>query len=372
LLALIINFFSGANLNYQQITGLRHLTVLGGEAISVAEGVPNPWTKLGELSSLFLLVFVVDASVSLWQRGDRTERRRALVVGGSTTFCIVVAATNSALLHAGIIHAPYLISFPFLAVVAAMGYELSSDVVRAAQLARQLQASEALLRESEQHMSLAASAAGLAMWTWDIGRDEIWSTEEGRVLFGFAKSDKINFDIFLDLVHPEDRQTIRQAVAKAVNGKGEYASEYRIVLPDGQVRWIAGRGRVEFTGGKPLSMRGVSLDITWRKQAELEGAHQRNELAHLSRVSLLGELSGSLAHELNQPLAAILSNAQAAQRFLAQDAADPAELQEILNDIVEQDKRAREFIRGIRLLLKKGTVQLQPLDANKVYITSSS
>ena len=138
------------------------------------------------------------------------------------------------------------------------------------------------------------------------------------------------------------------------------------MLPDGQVRWIAGRGRVEFTGGKPLRMRGVSLDITRRKQAELEAARQRNELAHLSRVSLLGELSGSFAHELNQPLTAILSNAQAAQRFLTQDAADPAELQEILNDIVEEDKRAGEVIRGMYLLLKKGEVQLQALDVNKV------
>ena len=113
-------------------------------------------------------------------------------------------------------------------------------------------------------------------------------------------------------------------------------------------------------------MRGVSLDITRRKQAEQEAARQRNGLVHLSRVSLLGELSGSFAHGLNQPLTAILSNTQAAQRFLTQDAADPAELQEILNDIVEEDKRAGEVIRGMYLLLKKGEVQLQALDVNKV------
>jgi two-component system sensor kinase FixL len=86
LLALIINFLSVANLNYKEITGLRHLTILGGETISVAEGVPNPWTKLAEISSLLLLIFVADASVTLWRRGNRTERRRALVVGGSTAF----------------------------------------------------------------------------------------------------------------------------------------------------------------------------------------------------------------------------------------------------------------------------------------------
>ena len=84
------------------------------------------------------------------------------------------------------------------------------------------------MRESEQHMGLAASAAELAMWTWDILRDQVWTTDKGRALFGFAKSDKINFDAFLGAVHPEDREMIRRAAAKAVNGDGEYESEYRV------------------------------------------------------------------------------------------------------------------------------------------------
>ena len=78
------------------------------------------------------------------------------------------------------------------------------------------------------------------------------------------------------------------------------------MLPDGQLRWIAGRGLVEFDAdGQPARMFGCSLDITRRKQAELEAACHRNEMAHLSRVTMLGELSGSIAHELTQPLSAI-------------------------------------------------------------------
>src|SRR6516165_3449395 len=99
------------------------------------------------------------------------------------------------------------------------------------------------------------------------------------------------------------------------------------------------------------------IDITERRRAELEAARQRDELAHLSRVALLGELSGSLAHELNQPLAAILFNAQAAQLLLMQNASDPAELQElqeILREIVDENKRAGEVIRRLRTLLRKG------------------
>jgi hypothetical protein len=185
LLDLIVNFFSTPNANYKEITGLRHLRILGGETISLVQGVENPWIKVSELSSLLFLVFVVDASIILWRRARPGERRRAVIVGGSMTFFIVVVAGTSALIEAGVMHSPYLISFSFLAIVAAMGYELSLDVVRAAQLARELQASEAALRESEQNMGLAASAAELAMWMWDIPRDEIWTTDKGRGLFGF-------------------------------------------------------------------------------------------------------------------------------------------------------------------------------------------
>jgi two-component system, LuxR family, sensor kinase FixL len=96
------------------------------------------------------------------------------------------------------------------------------------------------------------------------------------------------------------------------------------------------------------------VDITKRKLAELEAARQRHDLAHLSRVTALGELSSSLAHELTHPITAILSNAQAAQRFLARDDVNLDEVREILNDIVAQDERAGEVIQGLRLLLKKG------------------
>jgi two-component system sensor kinase FixL len=89
-------------------------------------------------------------------------------------------------------------------------------------------------------------------------------------------------------------------------------------------------------------------------------------MAHLSRVAMLGELSGSLAHELSSPLSAILSNAQAAQRILANGDADRAEVREILNDIVREDKRAGEVIRGLRMLLKKGEVQQRALRINKI------
>jgi two-component system sensor kinase FixL len=130
---------------------------------------------------------------------------------------------------------------------------------------------------------------------------------------------------------------------------------------------VMSRGRPHFRqDGSVDRLMGVSVDISDRKHAEAELNERRSELAHLSRVTMLGELSSSIAHELNQPLTAILSNAQAAQRYLAIDAPNLAEVREILADIVTQDERAGEVIQRLRLLLKKGEVQQQTLDANEV------
>ncbi len=108
------------------------------------------------------------------------------------------------------------------------------------------------------------------------------------------------------------------------------------------------------------------MTCTRRKQAERDELQQRNELARLSRLAILGELSGALAHELNQPLTAILSNAQAAQDILDQNPSDLDELREILQDIVDADRGARELIRRLRLLFRKGEIQSEVLDLNEL------
>jgi PAS domain S-box-containing protein len=118
-------------------------------------------------------------------------------------------------------------------------------------------------------MSLAAEAANLVPWAWDISRDDVWMTAEGRELFGFGKSESLDFSRFLRALHIEDRQRIEQLVGLARDEGGEYEGEYRVVRPNGETLWIAGRGRVEFnSGGKPVFLRGVSRDITLSKQVE--------------------------------------------------------------------------------------------------------
>ena len=110
----------------------------------------------------------------------------------------------------------------FTGVVAAMGLELSRNVLRAAELSDEL-------REIQQRIDLAASAAELGLWIWDIARDEIWTTDKGRELFGFAKTEPLDFARIAGRLHPDDREPLRAAVAAALENGGDYHSEYRIL-----------------------------------------------------------------------------------------------------------------------------------------------
>src|SRR6266516_5628582 len=130
---------------------------------------------------------------------------------------------------------------------------------------------EEALRESEARINLAADAANFGLWLWNIRDDELLVTEKWRRLFGFAESEPVNFGQLLQVVHPEDRERMKQTVQEMLEhgGGGEHESEYRITRPDGSIRWIAGYGGVELDDrGKPAFARGVSRDITKRKIAE--------------------------------------------------------------------------------------------------------
>jgi PAS domain S-box-containing protein len=267
-LALLLNFLSPPNLNFREVTSLGHLSWWGGETVSVAVGVPNPWSLIGQLSTLLVLIFFVDATIAVWRRG---EQRRALLVGGSAILFITLALAQSVLVIWGAVRWPFINSIPYLGIIAAMGYELSYDFLRAAKLAQDFQTSEAALRESEARINIATNAANLGLWLWNIPSDQLRVTQKWRELFGFPDSEPVTFDRLLQLVHPEDRERMKQLVQQMFEHGGEYESEYRITRPDGSTRWILGYGSVELDErGKPAFARGVSRDITTRKLAEEE------------------------------------------------------------------------------------------------------
>lgn len=226
---------------------------------------------------------------------------------------------------------------------------------------------ERALAESKELMGLAADAAHLGMWVWDVSGDDAWMTEQGRALFGFTPGARVDYAAILDRVHPEDRAAREAAIKRALETRGEYEMEYRVQPPEGGVRWVSARGRcVGAVNGRGQKLLGVSMDVTVRKQAELEAAQQRAELGHLSRVALVGEMATSLAHELNQPLTAIVTNASAAQRFIAHGGMDPDELRELLADIAADGRRAGEVIRGIKGMVHKVESQRRALNLNEV------
>jgi two-component system sensor kinase FixL len=159
-------------------------------------------------------------------------------------------------------------------------------------------------------------------------------------------------------------------VLSALDGGGELDVEYRLITSDGLTRWISARGRAEkVSNGKPLRMRGISLDITSRKQSEVEIEELRRELAHVTRVSTIGQLSTALAHEVSQPLGAILSNAEAAEMLLDLDLPSRRSLEqvrEILADIRKDDERASEVIHRMRTLLRKRKLVIQPVNIREL------
>src|SRR5205814_4026251 len=154
-LSLILNFIFSPNINYREITAPRHIALLR-ESVSVPEGVPNPWMLVAQVSLLLLVIYVTDAAIAVWRRG---ERRKALMVGGSILFFVMAGTAEGVVIAWGIISMPVTVSLFYQGIVATMAYELSYDVLRAARLAHRLQASEAGLRESEERFRTVADAA---------------------------------------------------------------------------------------------------------------------------------------------------------------------------------------------------------------------
>jgi PAS domain S-box-containing protein len=226
---------------------------------------------------------------------------------------------------------------------------------------------EASLRQSEERIKLVADGANLGMEVWDLDKDEFWMTEKGRTLFGFARDARLDYAAVASRVHPDDRAAWDAAIKHAVDREGEYATEYRILLPDGTIRWIEARGRSTKQGnGKVPQLLGVFVDVTPQKCAESEARRYREELAHLSRVEILGELAGSLAHELNQPLTGVLNNANAARRFIAKGRADMPKLDGLFKSIAADARRAGEIIQGIRNMVRKGESGRGSVNLNEI------
>jgi PAS domain S-box-containing protein len=175
------------------------------------------------------------------------------------------------------------------------------------------------LRDGEARLSLAAASAQAILWTVEAKNGHIWCTDQGRELLGFTPTEEITFDRFLEVVHPEDRSQIRESVAQAYATGREADGQFRISLPDGNVRWIAFRGRAQTTpSGEPIRLMGCSIDITERKQADEQLRHALEEVRQL-RDQLQHE-NMHLRQEVKQlyGYSRIIGQSPAIRRVLAQ------------------------------------------------------
>ena len=226
---------------------------------------------------------------------------------------------------------------------------------------------EMTLRGREERMSLAAESANLAFWTINFERKESWMSDKGRAIFNFAPDEALSRELFLSRVHPEDRVAVDEAIERARASSQTFEFEYRLLRPDGQTRWLISRGRyLRNDRDRVNELIGVAIDLTAQVQANLQLRLQREELAHLSRVALMGELTASLAHELNQPLTAIASNAAAGRRFLALGSPEPEMFDELLADVASDARRAGDIIHGIHHFVRKSESVRRAVNLNEI------
>jgi PAS domain S-box-containing protein len=229
-----------------------------------------------------------------------------------------------------------------------------------------------VFRVSQALLDAGADLAGLGCYEVDFAERRCFIDDRFHEICGVPagrQADLRPVELWMEQIHPDDRQRVLDERDKLHAGRIERLSiEYRYLHPTQGEKWINHMARVAARDatGRTVRSYGAVRDVTPQKQAERETQELRDNLAHLTRVSTLGALSGSLAHELNQPLGIILSNAQAAQELLLQDPPDVADVQAILSDIVAADRRAGEVIERLRAMLKRGQASLQPLQLNEV------
>ena len=232
---------------------------------------------------------------------------------------------------------------------------------------------EEALRRSEGYLAEAQRLTGTGSWAWNVAsrRSVYWSQENYR-LFGFDPEEGIPSDeVFYQRVHLEDRDRVRrEAFLERPDEGSDFDVVFRIVLPEGAIKHIRSTGHpVRNISGDLVEYVGTSMDVTERKRADEERERLRQaqaDLAHVSRVTTMGELTASLAHEVNQPIAAAVTNANTCLRWLTRDHPNVEEAREAAMRIMKDGTRAAEIISRTRQLFKKGTSQRELLDVNEI------
>jgi PAS domain S-box-containing protein len=230
---------------------------------------------------------------------------------------------------------------------------------------------EEALRRSEAYLAEGQRLSHTGSWAWNPLTEQCfyWSEEMFRIFEIDPQQGLPTSEIFWARIYPEDRESMRELLGKTALEKSEYVHDHRILLPDGTVKHIHAIGHpVLDEAGELVEFIGTAIDVTERKRAEQQRERLRQleaDLAHINRVSLMGELTASIAHEVNQPLAGVVSNAGASLRWLAGDPPNLDKAREAVSRIVRDGKRAGEVIARVRALTRRAATSQEKLDLNQ-------
>jgi PAS domain S-box-containing protein len=226
---------------------------------------------------------------------------------------------------------------------------------------------EEALRRSEAYLAETQRLSHTGSWAFNAATALYWSEENFRIWAFDPQQGLPDREEILQRIHPEDRARVLECVQNAEREKSDYAVEFRIVLPDGAVRYVHGLGHPAFSAsGELIEVVGTNVDVTDRKRAEEELRQAQADLAYMNRVTTMSELAASLAHEIKQPIAAAVTDANTCLRWLTRDHPEMEEARQAASRVVKDSTRAAEIITRIRLLFKKGTPERELVDVNEV------
>jgi signal transduction histidine kinase len=222
------------------------------------------------------------------------------------------------------------------------------------------------LMESEAYLSEAQGLSHTGSFGWKVSSGElVWSDESYRI-FNYERAVKPSIERVLERTHLGDAVLVKETFEQASKDDRDFDFEHRLVMPDGSVKFVHVVAHAQKGISGKLEYVGAMMDITERKRAEDALRQTQTDLEHVSRVTTMGQLTASLAHEVNQPIAAAITNANTCIRWLAAAQPNIEEARAAAARIVKDGTRAAEIISRIRSLFKKGPVERNPVDVNEV------
>jgi PAS domain S-box-containing protein len=225
---------------------------------------------------------------------------------------------------------------------------------------------ENALRQSEMYLAEAQRLSRTGSFGWRVASGEIIWSEETFRMFGYDKAPSIKHATVFQRVHPDDRARVEQTIDRASRDGKDFAHGYRLLMPDGSIKHVHATAHAVTDASGEIEFVGAVTDVTSRRRAEAELHEAQANLAHVTRVTALGELAASIAHEVNQPLAAVVTNAAACLRWLDREPANLKEARGAVQSIVKDGNRAGDVIQRVRALANKTADQKAPLDINEV------